>query len=84
MDSNTHLIAVMSMMLILVCSSYRYSFAQDGSCSPSPPVSLVSSGTSSGCRRNNVPFIANTGPENILQPLIGGYGAYSWAVFSAT
>ena len=83
MDSNTHLVAVMSMMLILVCSS-RYSFAQDGGCSPSPPVTLVSSGTSGGLRNNNVPFIANTGPENILRPLIGGYGTDSWAVFSAT
>ena len=65
-------------LLLPVC--WFLSSAQDGGCSPDPPDTLIRS-RSVNLLSNNVPkILASDG--TLLRPLIGGYGAASWVVFS--
>ena len=68
--------------LLLVC---RYSSAQGG-CSPTPPNTLISGGSSGALRSNNVPNIITSGGvlNTLFRPVVGPHTTDPWAVFSET
>ena len=67
------------LLLLLVC---WFSSAQDGGCSPDPPNTLFSS-RPANLLSNNVPrILMDSVPDTTFRSLIGGYGTYTWVVFS--
>ena len=78
--TNFELVLLTVVVLILVC---RYSSAQGG-CSPTPPNTLISGGSSGALRSNNVPNILTNLPPTIFRVVVGPQGTDPWSVFSET
>ena len=67
------------LLLLIVC---WFSSAQDGGCSPDPPNTLISSHPTN-LLNNSVPrILMDSVPDTRFRPVIRGYGAASWTVFS--